>query len=68
MNEAPHITASQTNVYFKEGITESIALQNVTAGTRFTPCKTSIQTNNPTLFRSLTANNNQINHACSNAK
>ncbi len=64
VNEVPTINnIADQRIYFQEGVTEYISLQNVTVGPDFNQSvQTSISSSNPGLFRSLSVNNNQISY------
>ncbi|WP_304065242.1 FG-GAP-like repeat-containing protein [Pedobacter glucosidilyticus] len=70
VNETPTINAiANQRIYFREGVTERINLQNVTAGPETNQSvQTLVTSNNPSLFQSLSANNNQISYIINNGQ
>ncbi len=64
VNEAPTISnIADQRIYLQQGITESIILQNVTAGPDFNQnVRSDIQTDNPDLFHSLKVSNSEISY------
>ncbi|QEK52483.1 T9SS type B sorting domain-containing protein [Pedobacter aquae] len=70
VNETPTLnTIANQRIYFREGVTERIVLQNVTAGPETSQSvQTLVTSNNPSLFQSLSANNNQISYVINNGQ